>query len=89
MQDPSWMGTFPSSVYWGTHSETIYFDYNPNKNEADSLYKIKLNNSEKILKVSIEEQQELIPRSGNFNSNKTKKVFVENETESMEIGASL
>ena len=28
MQDPSWMGTFPSSVRWGANSENLYFDYN-------------------------------------------------------------
>lgn len=78
MQDPAWMGTFPSSVYWGIHSETVYFDYNPEKNKSDSLYKIPLKNPENILKVSSKEEQELIPRSGDFNNSRTKKVFVEN-----------
>ena len=40
MQDPSWMGTFPSDIRWGEDSESIYFTYNAEKDPADSLYKI-------------------------------------------------
>ena len=40
MRDPSWMGTFPSGHYWSANSKQIYFNYNPEKNLADSLYKI-------------------------------------------------
>uniref|UniRef100_UPI004047AB7E prolyl oligopeptidase family serine peptidase n=1 Tax=Algoriphagus sp. TaxID=1872435 RepID=UPI004047AB7E len=40
MRHPSWMGTFPSRHYWSANSQQIYFNYNPEKNQADSLYKI-------------------------------------------------
>ncbi|GGG29135.1 peptidase S9 [Christiangramia forsetii] len=77
MQDPDWMGTFPNSVRWGIHGENIYFNYNPEKNPADSLYRISINNPKKILKVTVKEQQELIPESGNFNDSRSLKIFTE------------
>ena len=49
MQDTDWMGTFPSSVKWGIQSENIYFNYNPDRNPADSLYRINIKNPKKIL----------------------------------------
>lgn len=78
MQDPDWMGTFPTSVYWGTHSENIYFKYNPEKNPADSLYRIEIEDPEKIIKMSAAEERNLIPRSGDFNDSRSKKIFIEN-----------
>lgn len=75
MQDSQWMGTFPESVYWGIHSENIYFDYNPEKNTSDSLYRINIKNPEKIIKVTAAEEQELIPRRGDFNDARSKKIF--------------
>ncbi|SDS30984.1 S9 family peptidase [Gramella sp. MAR_2010_147] len=77
MQDPDWMGTFPNSVQWGIHGENIYFKYNPDRNPADSLYRVEINNLNKIIKVSGKEQQQLIPTSGDFNQAKTRKVFTE------------
>ncbi|MCM8569803.1 S9 family peptidase [Gramella jeungdoensis] len=78
MQDPAWMGNFPSSPYWGIHSENIYFDYNPDKNPADSLYRININEPQKIIKVTASQEQELIPRRGDFNDARTRKVFTIN-----------
>ena len=53
MQDPSWMGTFPSNIRWGGSSETIYFDYNLKNDPSDSLYKIDIRNRKNIVKVSL------------------------------------
>jgi len=75
MQDPNWMGTFPSDVHWGIHGENIYFNYNPEKNKSDSLYKVAINNPKKILKVSAKEQQDLIPDNGDFNKSRSRKIF--------------
>ncbi len=76
MQDPSWMGTFPQNVRWGIHNENIYFDYNPEKNTSDSLYRIEIDNPEKILKVTASEKQQLIPESGDFNSTASRKIYI-------------
>lgn len=76
MQDPAWMGTFPSDISWGAHSENIYFRYNPEKNPADSLYRISIKNPEQIKKVSWKEEDQMLPRYGDFNDARTKKIFV-------------
>ena len=78
MQDPSWMGNFPSSVRWDDKSEVIYFNYNPDNNPSDSLYKININNPDKILKVSLEEKRNMLPRYGtDWDSSREKMVFSE------------
>ena len=77
MQDPNWMGTFPSSVRWGIDSENIYFKYNPEKNPEDSLYKVNIDDPKKILKVSVDEEQALIPERGDLNPSRSSKVFTE------------
>lgn len=77
MQDPSWMGTFPSEVHWGENSQNIYFKYNPDKNPEDSLYKINVNHPEQIQEVHAIEQQKLIP-SGDYNEERTKKIYTRN-----------
>ncbi|MCH4822314.1 prolyl oligopeptidase family serine peptidase [Gramella lutea] len=78
MQDTDWMGNFPSSVKWGIHSENIYFDYNPEGNPADSLYRVSIKNPEKIVQVSAEDQRSMIPTSGDFNSSGNKTVYSRN-----------
>ena len=78
MQDPIWMGTFPSDVSWGANSQNIYFEYNPDSNPEDSLYRININNPDKIQPVSWKEQNNLLPESGDFNDARTKKVYSKN-----------
>ncbi|MDT0676451.1 S9 family peptidase [Autumnicola musiva] len=78
MQDPSWIGTFPSDISWGANSKNIYFNYNPEKNASDSLYKISLENRDEIVKVSLQEKRKMLPQWGDFNRKKTKKVYAEN-----------
>ena len=78
MRDPKWMGTFPSQIHWGANSDNIYFNYNRDNDPADSLYKISLNNPDKIVKVPYSAEKNIIPRNGDFNSDSTKKVFSRN-----------
>ena len=73
MKDPKWMGTFPENIEWGTQSNTIYFDYNPEGNSTDSLYKVTLKNLDKIEKVTLAERKAMISKYGSFNNTKTKK----------------
>lgn len=77
MQDPQWMGTFPDNVKWGTESENIYFDYNLQQDPADSLYKINIHAPEKIQKVSSKEKMALVPKEGDLNNSRSKKVYLE------------
>ncbi|WP_019037355.1 S9 family peptidase [Psychroflexus tropicus] len=77
MQDPNWMGTFPSGVEWDEQSSTIYFDYNPEQNVSDSLYKIRLSNTSEISKVSLEERKTKVSRYGDYNEKRTHKLFTQ------------
>ncbi|HSJ12343.1 MAG TPA: S9 family peptidase [Gillisia sp.] len=79
MQDPAWMGTFPSNIRWSEDSKTIYFNYNLQKDPSDSLYKIHLNSRDKIVKVSREEQNNLLPGSGNYSRDRSKKIFIKDD----------
>ncbi|MCC8358390.1 S9 family peptidase [Salinimicrobium sediminilitoris] len=75
MQDPSWMGTFPSNITWGPNNDYIYFDYNPDKNPSDSLYRVSIENPKQIKKVSWQEENKLLPSSGDFNKARNMKVY--------------
>lgn len=75
MKAPKWMGTFPENIEWGTQSNTIYFDYNPEGNSTDSLYKVTLKNLDKIEKVTLAERKAMISKYGSFNNTKTKKLY--------------
>lgn len=78
MQDPKWMGTFPSNVTWDEKGEIIYFNYNPEGNPSDSLYKINIKSPDKFEKVSLEERRGLIPGNADSNFSKTLKVYTTN-----------
>lgn len=59
MRNPKWMGTFPSAHFWSSTSKQIYFNYNPEQNLADSLYKIDAVAGAKPTKVSVQEERTL------------------------------
>lgn len=59
MRDPKWMGTFPAAHFWSSDSKQIYFNYNPEKNPTDSLYKIEPTAGAKPIKVSVQEERSL------------------------------
>jgi len=44
MRDPNWIGTSPSNLQWSNDGTYLYFNWNPEKVAADSLYYITLNN---------------------------------------------
>ena len=44
MRDPRWMGSSPSNISWGQDGQTLYFNWNPDNEAADSLYYITLSN---------------------------------------------
>jgi dipeptidyl aminopeptidase/acylaminoacyl peptidase len=75
MQDPKWMGTFPDNVRWDEKGEILYFNYNKENDPADSLYKIYINDPERIEKVSLAEKRALVPENATTNFYRTKKIF--------------
>lgn len=38
MRDPKWIGSSPSNAFWSADSKKIYFNWNPDKKSADSVY---------------------------------------------------
>ena len=77
MSDPKWMGTSPSDIYWSEDGSKIYFMWNPDNNDADSLYSVSANGG-KPQKVSFEERMKLPSQDGNYNKARTKKVYSKN-----------
>ncbi len=73
MRDPKWIGTSPSNIRWSVDSKTVYFNWNPEKNPGDSLYKITLSNLSPQ-KVSKAERLSL-PNAGVYNTTYTKMVY--------------
>lgn len=42
MRDPRWIGTQPSGIFWDAEGENLCFNWNPDRNPADSLYAFNL-----------------------------------------------
>jgi dipeptidyl aminopeptidase/acylaminoacyl peptidase len=76
MRDPKWIGTSPSNIRWSHDSKTLYFNWNPEKNPGDSLYKISLQNRtpQKVAKA----ERLALPGSGLYNKAYTKMVYEKN-----------
>ena len=78
MQDPDkWIGASPENITWGEHSNNILFEWNPVKDTLSSLYYYNVK-TKKTEKVSIEEKRKLAGRNSDYNSAKTKKVYITN-----------
>jgi dipeptidyl aminopeptidase/acylaminoacyl peptidase len=77
MRDPKWMGVSPSNPYWSPDGKTLYFNWNPDKATADSLYKITLVNRVPQ-KVSKQERMRMPSRFGTYNKVNTKMVYEKN-----------
>ncbi len=59
MRDPKWIGSSPSSPRWNADGSKLYFYWNPDKQNADSLYVIERDNM-LPRKVSFAGQQEIV-----------------------------
>src|SRR6476661_6453686 len=44
MRDPKWMGVAPSNIQWADNSQTLYFNWNPGKEDRDPVYQITTSN---------------------------------------------
>ena len=74
MRDPKqWIGTSPTDIAWSEDSKVIYFNWNPDKNLADSLYGYDLS-SKKINKTAPAERKTLPAQSAVFNKQKTQRL---------------
>ncbi|WP_347839794.1 prolyl oligopeptidase family serine peptidase [uncultured Draconibacterium sp.] len=78
MQDPAqWIGTSPSGITWSESSDKIYFQWNPEQDTLESMYAYTMS-TKAIDKVSLDEKKILPGRRGDYNSDKSKKVYTRN-----------
>ncbi|NOT75375.1 MAG: S9 family peptidase [Cyclobacteriaceae bacterium] len=74
MRDPKWIGVAPSNVFWSEDGKQLYFNWNPDKNQGDSLYTISLANRVPQ-KVSPDVRRKLPSGNGSYNNARNKKVY--------------
>lgn len=74
MRDPKWMGTSPSNVEWSDDGKYLYFNWNPDKAPADSVYFISLNDHRPV-KASVEQKRHEVT-SDNIRWNVALTAFV-------------
>ena len=74
MRDPKWMGSFPSQPYWSEDGQALYFRWNPELVDADSLYQISRHGG-KPEKVPPVLRRELPARDGAYTRDYSQKVF--------------
>jgi len=77
MRDPKWIGVSPSNVSWSPDSKTVYFNWNPEKAIADSLYSVTIQNPTPIM-VPAKSQMTLPARNGVFNKAYTLYTYEKN-----------
>ena len=74
MRDPNWIGTSPSNIQWSNDGKSIYFNWNPEKAVADSIYYITLNN--KIPTKATPAETQGFRATGNFIYNLSRSAYV-------------
>ena len=77
MQDPKWIGSSPGRVFWSEDSKWVYFWWNPEQAESDSLYVLS-RNGRTPRKVTIAEQLKMPAQRGEYNRKRTKKLYEKN-----------
>lgn len=78
MQDPKWIGSSPSNIFWSPDGKKLFFDWNPSNAKDDSLYTISLSDKTPQ-KVPLAERSAIEAQSGgNYNREKTKLSYALN-----------
>jgi dipeptidyl aminopeptidase/acylaminoacyl peptidase len=77
MRDPKWIGTSPSEISWSADGQWIYFKWNPENVESDSLYAVS-RDAGTIRKLTREERLKMPARYGSYNRMKSKKLYAKN-----------
>ena len=77
MQDPKFtVGALPSNIFWSEDSKMIYFNWNPDKNKADSLYGVSVVDK-KPFKVAPQTRRAL-PSQGDYSKDFFRKTYTKN-----------
>lgn len=74
MRDPKWIGSSPSSPQWSPDSRSLYFNWNPDKADSDSLYLVQPGKKTAV-KASVDQKQNLVT-AGMLQYNKSRSACV-------------
>jgi dipeptidyl aminopeptidase/acylaminoacyl peptidase len=74
MRDPNWIGTSPSNVQWSQDGQYLYFNWNPDKAPADSIYYITPAN--KVPAKANPQETQNFNTTGNFVYNQARTIYV-------------
>ena len=76
MQDPKWIGSSPSNVFWNYDSKSLYFNWNPDREISDSPYSYTILGG-KPKKASYNEAQLAFAiHNGIYNSSRSAIVYL-------------
>ena len=73
MRDQKWIGTSPSNVYWSADGSSLFFSWNPEKTDADSIYYITL--TDRTPKKASYEMRQRIPSLNSLVYNRSKTAY--------------
>ena len=79
MRDPKWMGASPSDPLWSADGKTLYFNWNPDKMPADSLYYITSENKIPQKATVFQKQDIVYARDIRFNAVRTMYVYAKDD----------
>lgn len=74
MQGKAFVGGWPGRIYWSENGKDIYFTWNPDNADADSLYVVSKSGGEPR-RVTNDERPHLPSWGGDYNEARTKKVY--------------
>ena len=77
MRDQKWIGTSPSNPTWSHDSKTIYFNWNPDSTQTDSVYAVSLTDRSPR-KTTLSQRNARIPANAVMNNSKTAYVYSRN-----------
>jgi dipeptidyl aminopeptidase/acylaminoacyl peptidase len=75
MAGDDWIGHQPGDPWWSDDGSKIYFDWNPEGNPSDSIYRYNLK-SGNIDKVTSAQARELPPRQVIYDSSRRRMIFI-------------
>ena len=76
MQDPKWIGSSPSNVFWGPDGKSVYFSWNPVGKIADSSYVYTLGSKEPQKATYLTTQQAAAAGNSIYNTSRSHMAYV-------------
>jgi len=77
MSGDDFVGYLPKNIYWSENSKSVFFDWNPEKELNESLYKIDLKGLSPY-KVGIDEQMRMPAKNGVLSVDRSLKLYEKN-----------